>query len=249
MIAAIIVAALILGGAMAYSAQNNIAKTTVVNATQAEAQNLKTITVNGDHSVFAAPDKVELFFSIETTSNNAQDAQQKNAQLEAAVKSAVKVAAGLQDRDIETVSYNVYPEYDWSSGIQSLKDYRATHQLKVELRTLSLAGKVIDAAVQAGANRVDSVQFGLTEATQKSLSEQELQLAAANARQKAEKIAAGLNAKIIGIKSASEGSSYTPPIYYARDMVATGGSSKAETTFSPGNVQVSAQVSVQFIIE
>ncbi|MFH0714854.1 MAG: SIMPL domain-containing protein [Candidatus Diapherotrites archaeon] len=248
LMAAIVIAALVIGGAMAYSAQNASGKTTIFNATQEEAQNLKTISVNGESKIFVAPDKVDLYFSIETTALNALDSQQENAAVEEAVKNAVK-AAGVPDSEIQTVSYNVYPEYDYSSeGKTTLRDYKTTHQLKVELTDLSKAGKVIDAAVQAGANRVNSIEYGLTDAKQASVEREQLKLAAQDARAKAEKISEGIGTRVTGVKSVSESAYYTP-YYRSYDMVGASSAPKAETTFTPSDIQVTATVSAVFLIE
>ena len=55
--------------------------------------------------------------------------------------------------EIETQSYSVYPEYDYSSSSQRLKDYLATHSIKVKIdaNNTGKIGDVVNAGISAGA--------------------------------------------------------------------------------------------------
>ena len=85
----------------------------------------------------------------------------------------------------------------------------------VKTGKLTMGGDIIDAAVQAGANRVDSVNFALSPEKQLTVQDELIQNAVLNAKSKAEKALVPLGQKIIGVKMVSiSDSGYQPPVYY-----------------------------------
>ena len=90
--------------------------------------------------------------------------------------------------------------------------YRVSNILTVETTKLSMAGNIIDAATQAGANRVDGVSFTLSPQKQLSVQDDLIGNAVENAKAKAEKALAPLDQKIIGVKFVSLSDfGYPPP--------------------------------------
>lgn len=267
---AIVVAAAILSGGMIYGNAQQGTETTYyalapavgsgeggANLAGAEAvaiplqitENVKTISVSGGSEIAHEAEKVDLLFAIETDSLSAADAQQQNATTVDAVRNAL-VATGIAREDIETASYGLQEKKEYNSTTRTYYTigYRSTHSLKVSLRDTGKAGSVIDTAANAGATRVDSISFGLTNATVDELRKQALEQAAKKARDKADSIARGLNVSITGIQLASESTSYSP-YYDSRNYAMDAASGEAAPTeFISGDVKVSANVSVQFTI-
>ena len=118
----------------------------------------------------------------------------------------------------------------------------ASHQLTITLDSINLAGPVLDAAVGAGADSSWGVEFGLKDASaQRS---QALTAAIADARKKADAMATALGVSVTGVGSASE-SSYSPPIQYG-GVVPASGASAAPTQIQPGQLTISADVTVVY---
>lgn len=210
----------------------------------------KTIMSDGTYTASIPPNKVEVTFSIVTNGTTASDAQTKNTQASDKVIAALK-AKGYKDSDISTVYYNVYPEYNWSSGSNDIIGYTATHQIKVNNSNISAAGSIVDIAVKNGANQVDYIDFGLTSDAENTYRVEALGKASQNARDKADAIAKGLGLSIKGIVSVSEGNVYYPPYrfdYMAAESAVGGGVTGKQVSITPGNVDVSASVSVTFEI-
>lgn len=237
----IVIAALLLAGAIAYTGQASN-QTFIVSGE--DSQNLKTITVTGENTINAKPNIVEVYFAVETKASTAQESQSTNSEIAEEVRNALK-AEGIAEEEIETISYNVYPEYEWNNEKYVLTGYKTTHQMKIELQELDKAGNIADTAIQAGANRIDSIQFGLSDSLRETLQKQALKNAGMQAKQKAEQVAQGIGTKITGIKSATESSSYYP-VY--RDY-AVAAEVKEGTVITPGEIQVTAQVQAVFLIE
>ena len=216
----------------------------------------KTISVSGSYELSMDPDKAEIYLGAETRATTALESQQDNANIIAAVKSAL-YALGLTKADIETTSYSISPVYDYSKTCYTsdciwqppkIVGYSTVHQLKIKTKNIDKVGQYIDAATKAGANDVNYISFGLSDDKQKTLYIQALTEASKNARDKANAIASGLNVHIVGVISASEGSVYVTPYYRSLAAGSVSDSTQAETDISAGMIQVSASVSVVYQI-
>jgi hypothetical protein len=103
------------------------------------------------------PDRAMLSVALETQRETAAAAASDNARLQTRIVDAVK-AAGVAAAQIRTSGYNVYPEY---SGGKSPKvtGYRARNTVQVEIRSIDAVGKVIDAALGAGATNIGALRL------------------------------------------------------------------------------------------
>lgn len=205
----------------------------------------RTITVDGSFTQSVAPDKIEVTFSILTKADTASKAQNDNTLISNKIIAALK-DAGYTDADISTVYYNVYPEYNWSSGTNTIIGYTATHQIKVNSTNISAAGTIVDIAIKNGANEINYIDFGLKQETEQALRAEALAKASQNAREKADAIAKGLGTSVKGIISVNEGNIYFPPYRFDFASAAEKAGSYEAVQITPGNVEVSARVSVVF---
>ena len=106
----------------------------------------------------------------------------------------------------------------------------------VETKSLDKAADIIDSAVEAGANRIDSVYFSLSPQKQIQFKDLLLEEAVKNAKSKAEKALAPLNHKIIGVKAVSLSEFGMPPPMskiISRRVIPIGTSTKPEFFTSP----------------
>ncbi len=211
---------------------------------------------DGYFELEVAPDQAEMSIAVETNHTDAKTAQQRNADISNAVRAALK-SAGIRDEDIGTTNYNVYetrecdPAYWRGEGGKCSTFYRVSNTVKIKSKQLSMIGDYIDAAVSAGANRVDSLQFTLSKEKRADVQAQALREASKEARKKAEAMADSLGITLGGIARVSESSFGVTPVYYARDMMAkaeSAGAPAAPTPISPEDVKVTAQVSVEYQI-
>ena len=172
------------------------------------AELIPSITVTGSGEVRAAPDTARIQVGVVTEGETAAAALEQNT---AAMKKLMATLKehGLEDRDIQTTSFKVSPRYRQEPpyrkdpGIQQqiqqdssqeqkseeqaeprIIGYEVTNQVMITVRKLSEIGTVLDAAVQSGANNVDSIEFDVAE--KESLLDEARKAAVANARHKAE---------------------------------------------------------------
>jgi len=212
----------------------------------------KTIDVNGNAELEKQADIATVYLGYQNLNNNAQEAEKENANTIAKIKSAI-MAKGVSENKIETDSYYLNQEYEWTQNGQVFKGYRAYHRLKINLENFDNVGSVITAAVSSGANFVDSIQYSLSDEELNALKAQALQEASKNAREKADSIAQGLGLKIRGIKSVQDTSyDYRPWLYdvayKAESIGGSGGTIKTPASVEIGKVKVTASVHVIFDI-
>lgn len=119
-----------------------------------------TVEVTGSGEAKVTPDRALVYVGVQTKGRTAALAGQENAKLATAILDAVR-AAGIAREQIGTMSYNVNPAYRFypDGRKPELTGYDATNTVRVEVRNLELVGKVIDAALGAGANNVSGISF------------------------------------------------------------------------------------------
>jgi len=211
-----------------------------------------TIASNGAAQLKALPDIVSVHISIETNGTTTKEANDKNAEISDEVIT-VLVKLGFERKDIETQSFNIYPEYDWTDEGRELKGYKATNSLviKMSAENIGKAGNVIDAAADAGAF-ISYIDFELSQEKQNQYKAEALKAATEDARIKAESIASGLGKKLGDIVSVSDMSfDYYPWAIYGREGMAVSAESNmaaksAVTNIQPGEQDINARVSVTY---
>ena len=206
-----------------------------------------TISATGTSETKVMPDESSVYLAVETLKDTADDSKTENSIISDRVMSSLK-RIGIRDSDIETMNYNIYPDYDWSSGKQRLKGYKTTNTIKVKTDDFSLLGKIIDAGVEAGVNRVDSIQFGLSSEREATAKKDALEKASKDAREKAEATASGLGVKLGKIVSVSTQDYYYQPYRFFEGGMAMEAKAgiAAAPQINPQELETRASVSVVF---
>ncbi len=223
----------------------------VVQPPKEEEKNL--ITVSSTSEIEIVADQVEVQLGIETTAPDATQSQTRNAEIANAIVQAIK-DVGIDTSEISTAQFSVYPRDEWDPKTQTTvrKGYTTTNTVLVKTKKLDLAGKVIDAAATAGANRVNYVQYTLSKAVEEKAKADALKEATSGARSKAQAIADGLDVELGKIASVSEANVYFPPIYARGFEGGIALEAKADYAAAPpvlpGKTTVTATVSVQYNI-
>jgi uncharacterized protein YggE len=195
------------------------------------------VQATGSATVSATPDQAQLDIGVVTNAGTAQDSAQQNATMTTAVLTAVKAVLGSAG-SVQTVSYTVYPRYSTSPGQSNvIIGYTTTNSVRVTTNDLSIIGKLIDAANQAGANSVGNLSFGLQDPEPKV--QQALSQATKQAMTHASAIAAGLGATLGPVLNAQQGSAYSPVL-----VPTLGAAGAATTPVQTGTVNVYASVTV-----
>jgi uncharacterized protein len=143
------------------------------------------VLVSAAGTVSVKPDMAEFGVIVKSDAKSADKAAAETAEKYRHVQAALRAAAIPLD-DAPTASYTVAPRWEWDQalGKSLLKGYSARHTIMVKVRTLSLIGRAIDAAVQAGADEVQSITF--SSSGYEVLRQQALAAAVGNARRDGE---------------------------------------------------------------
>jgi len=203
----------------------------------------------GSGNVIGTPDRAQVTFSVQTENVDVKSAQMANAVQMTKVIDAL-VAAGLPKDALKTTGYNIYPVYeDYSKSLyeQKIKTYQVTNTLTVTLHDVNRTGEVIDIAVANGVNQASSIQFMLSDAQAQVLRTEALKKAVALARADADTVASELGVSIVGVKSADISGGYAPVLFENYQAGNAMTKSAAPTPIQPGDVTVTAQVSVTYL--
>lgn len=206
------------------------------------------ISVSGEGIVEAQPDRATISVGVVTRDKNPSAVQAANARDAASVINSI-VALGIERRNISTGNYNFAPTYRHTdNGKKILEGYEATNSVTVIVDDLSLVGKIIDAALNHGANRVDSLNFGLRDKT--AYQDEALRLAVLDAKRKADVAAAALGKSIVSVRSVSINSSQVsaPRNYKMARAMVEDSAAEYETPIESGTLHCSASVHVEFEI-
>lgn len=204
----------------------------------AQAPPPRSIRASGEGVVSVRPDLARVTVGVSTQAATAQEAAAQNATAAERVINAVRAALGAGGT-VETVSYTVTPNYRSSGGESVLIGYTVTNLIEATTFEMGSVGRIIDAATGAGANRVQSLRFGLRDADPPT--RQALTAAATQARGRASAIANGLGGRAGAVLSAQEGS-VVRPVTDTRLGVSAGAPA---TPIETGMVEVRATVAVE----
>jgi uncharacterized protein YggE len=76
---------------------------------------------------------------------------------------------GIEDRDLQTVQFNVSPRYKYDKNQQEpprIAGYQVTNEVHVKVRNLPALGAFLDETVSLGANQVRGISFGVADPAQ-----------------------------------------------------------------------------------
>lgn len=181
-----------------------------------------TIQVSGMGEVFAVPDMGEFTVTVREEAATVEAAQEvatkKGNDIIAYLKSA-----GVEEKDIKTVSYNVNPKYEWEQrpcvngicppGNQNLVGFEVYQSLSVKVRDTQKAGELLSGVGSKGASEVSSLQFTIDD--EDALKAEARAQAIAEAKAKADVLARDLGVSVVRVVGFYEESGGYQP-YYAR---------------------------------
>jgi uncharacterized protein YggE len=205
----------------------------------------RTIEVDGSGEVRTSPDTADLNLAIDTQAKTAEQAATSNAALATKVIDALKSKLGDKGK-VTTGGYSLDPQYDQrQSEKPRILGYNAQNTVTVNTRSLDMVGALIDSAIAAGANRVNSLNFSVKDDTKART--EAIAIATRDARAQADALASALDVKLGKVLKATTVSEQRPtPLYMGRAMAM---SANVATPVEPGDVTVPATVSLTFEIE
>jgi len=208
-----------------------------------------TVTVTGNGIAYGTPDVATAQIGVQIRDSDPAKAVGDSTDKMNAIMAALK-ELGIEEKDIQTTNFSIYAQQDYDPETGKPKDtftYVADNTLTVTIRDLSKVGKVLGEVVKAGANNIYGVTFSVDDPAK--LEAEARDKAMADAKVRAEQLAkaAGVTLDVpMSITEYTVGPIY-PMALAAREVaVGMGG---GEVPVSSGQIQISLQVSVTYIIK
>jgi len=201
----------------------------------ATTSNATSITVTGNGTVNATPDRASFDFGVTTQAATAADALSRSSDQARAIVSALE-QAGIDAKDIQTTDVSLWPRTR-ANGTE-IVGYTASNSVDVTA-PLTKAGAVVDAAVGAGANNVDGPNLDTSDKS--SFYDDALKQALADAKGKAQALAAASGLNITGVEKVTEGGQANPLPYFGAAKASAAG-----VSIQPGTQQIQASVTVTY---
>ncbi|MFA9516520.1 SIMPL domain-containing protein [Halopenitus sp. H-Gu1] len=216
-----------------------------------EAEPERTVEVTASGEATAEPDRATITVAVEARGDSPQAVREEIANDDEALRAAL-AEWGLEDDQIRTTRYDVRqerprPEDDSDGSTQ----YVGIHQYELEIHDVDAVGEVIDVSIDAGADRVQRIQFGLSDERESELRTTAFENAVENADANARTLANSTGLEIVDVYTISTTDHRVSP-YTARADAAVAeepGDGGAPTRIESGEVTVNVDVHIVFEAE
>jgi uncharacterized protein YggE len=216
----------------------------------AEAQDnptqlVPTIVTTGTATIQRAPDQAFVAASVEARAKSPQEAQRQNAAAMTSVQQRV-ASLGIARESTRTLGYTIQQEVDFVDGRRVVRGFLARNALEIRVDNLERLGEAIDAVVQAGATSISDIRFDLRDRA--GAEREALRNAVADARARADAIAAGANRTVDRVLRIEDALSPAPPPRPVM-MGMAARDAQVETPIEPGRLEIRAHVTLTVTIK
>jgi uncharacterized protein YggE len=203
----------------------------------------RTLSIAGSAEVHAAPDAALIATAVVTESDTAAAALKANSATLAKVLDVAR-SFGVEAKDLQTsglaLEARYYrPEKPSATDRPHVIGYTAANQVTVRVRDLGKLGDLLDKVAVAGANRIDDIQFIIS--NQEGLLDEARRKAVTDAKDKADRYARAAGFTLGKVMSLTEESGSPVPRPMGRAMAAT---SAAPVPIEAGELTLSVRVRV-----
>ena len=215
------------------------------------------ISVSGKGEVTAKPEDIIATFSFgaQATSESVDSAQEQSAK---SINDAIAFlkAEGVDEKDIQTTAYDVYPHYEWidrpctngycPGGSSVPTGFDVNQTVTVKIRDTKKAGEILAGIGKKNVTNISGLNFTIDDS--EALADEARELAIKDARERAIGIADALGVELGDVVSFYENGPTPYPMYeggYAMDAMSV----KVSPDVSTGEQKVTVEVSVNFQIE
>ena len=207
----------------------------------------RTMNVNGLGATYLTPDIAYIYIGVHNEGATASEAVEANKSQTNAVIAALK-KAGVDDKDLRTTHFSIYPSQQYGpDGTITGTVYMVDNTVYVTVRDLDGLGNLLDDAITAGANSINSIQFDVADKTEAV--KEARALAVKDAQAQAEELANAAGITLGEIQNISYYDINPMPLY---DMGKGGGGAmeaSAPVSIQPGQLTVSVSVSIVYSIK
>jgi hypothetical protein len=217
------------------------------SAQTAPTETPRTINVTGNGKTYLTPDIVYINIGVHTENADAAEAVGSNNTRSQKVADALK-KFDIDPKDIQTTNFSIYPQQQVDpNGKVTGVTYMVDNTVFVTLRDISKIGDVIGAAVDAGANAINSIQFDAADRS-KALSEAR-KAAVADALSQAKELASAAGVTLGDIQTINSYGGQPMPVFDAKGYGGGAAMAGAAVPVSPGQLVLTLDVNIVFEIK
>jgi uncharacterized protein YggE len=243
-----ILSALIIGAA--FLTASPVQAHNVGNNHEAMASQKRLLPVRATAEIKLDPDKASISAGVVTEGKNASETALENAAKMTEVFKALR-SAGVAEADIKTTQLSLSPRYNYESKRKPLiVGYTADNPVTVNTFDLNKVSPIVDALIQAGANNIENVQFGLRDV--EAIEAQVLEKAIQKARAKAQLMARSAGVSLGDLQSLTVGhGGFSRNNQGFDEVIVTaskrgGGGERISTPISQGELTIKATVNLVY---
>jgi uncharacterized protein len=204
----------------------------------------RSITVTGEGEASGAPDQASVSAGVQILAETVIEATRENESIIGKIMEALD-EQGIPSEKIQTSNYSIWAEQNYQEpGQNRISGYRVSNVVTVKIDDIDKVGDVLAAVVNAGANSIHGIQFGVKDT--KALEQQAREAAMADARARAESLArlAGVQlGEVLSISTSYGAGPPRPMMSRSYDMAEA-----AAPSISPGQQSLSVQIHATFAI-
>ena len=179
----------------------------------------RTISISGHGEVQVVPDMADISLGVSATAPTAAEALAANTTAMTALMGEI-TKSGIDAKDVQTNNFSVNPHMEYDPQNQKpprVTGYDVSNAVTVTVRKIETLGPLLDAAITAGSNQVNSISFRSSK-TDEAL-DAARKAAVQDARRKAALYAEAAGISLGNIITISEGPVSSPqPVFYAKSL-------------------------------
>lgn len=175
------------------------ATNSMTQQTQLSNAPIRTLSVTGVGKIVLVPDMAYINIGVRNEADDVTTALSTNNELAKQIADALK-AKGVDEKDIQTTNFNVYPsqKYDNMGNITST-GFAVENTINIKINKLADLGALLDEAIRAGANNVYGIQFDIKD--RQTYLDQARDLAIKDAQARARAVAEVAGVELVQIQS------------------------------------------------
>jgi uncharacterized protein YggE len=204
----------------------------------------RTVSVTGTGQISAQPDTAVVTLGVQTEAEEAATALTENSRQMQALVDVLK-DADIAAEDIQTQVVRLHPRYEERPSDEDQRElvgYTATNIVEVQMRDLDAVGEVLDAAVQAGGNRIEGIRFEVSDPA--TYLDQAREAAWSDAQHKAEHLASLADVELGEVLTINESGRGPQPVIERAVMADTA----AAVPIEPGSQTIEVDLQITWTL-
>lgn len=219
---------------------------------------MNSISVTGKGEIAVKPDVASFTYTVTEEGKTATEAQDKATKKTNTILEALK-GASIEEKDIKTTSYNIYPKYEYTGSVCTayscppgksvIVGYEVSQSVEVKVRNIEKAGDMLALVGGLNVSNVSNLNFVVDD--MEALKAEVRKQAIIDAKEKAKVIAKELGVKFDEIISFYESGQDGYPVPMMADMAygGTAMSAKAAPSIPTGENKLTTMVTITYSVK